>query len=136
VFCYGTTFVLTASKHLSINKQVMKKLSIMLVSALFAYQASAVAQSVKQTGNKNSKQTTTRKTVTVTAPPNTQEYSTSHKGPIESYRSIDSTQQGASALNRVEGDTTNAAAKATADSNKKVMPAGTRKTGSHTKVKP
>jgi hypothetical protein len=103
----------------------MKKLSvIMAVSAIFAYQTSAMAQTVKKT-DKQPKP----KTVTITTPPNTQEYSTAHKGPIESYKSIDSTQQGASALNSVEGDTTVKAAKATP-----ATPA--KKSGSKNKVKP
>jgi hypothetical protein len=110
----------------------MKKLSIMLVSALFAYQATAVAQTVKKTDKK-----TKNKTVTITTPPNTQEYSTAHKGPIESYKSIDSTQQGASALNRVEGDTANVAVKTTVTTGT-TQPANTptKKNGSKTKVRP
>jgi hypothetical protein len=106
----------------------MKKLSIMLVSALFAYQATAVAQTVKKT-NKQTK-STTGKTVTITTPPNTQEYSTAHKGPIESYKAQDTTQQGASALNAVEGDTSVKAAKTPAPV------AAPRPGRSHNKVKP
>lgn len=100
----------------------MKKLSITLVSAIFAFQTAAVAQTIKTTGTKTGKQTTTQqgttgKTVTITSPPNTQEYSTSHKAPIDAYKTQaqDTTQQGASALNTVEGDTTAKGVKSTVD---------------------
>ena len=110
----------------------MKKLSvIMAVSAIFAYQTSATAKTVKKT-DKQPKP----KTVTITTPPNTQEYSTAHKGPIESYKSIDSTQQGASALNRVEGDTANVAVKTDATTGKTTPATPPKKSGSKNKVKP
>ena len=128
----------------------MKKLSITLVSAIFAFQTAAVAQTIKTTGTKTGKQPSTQqgstgKTVTITSPPNTQEYSTSHKTPIDAYKaqSQDTTQQGASALNAVDGDTTAKGVKATVGTTgttgATTMPTtpAQRKTGSKNKaVKP
>jgi sensor histidine kinase regulating citrate/malate metabolism len=124
-------------KHLPINKTVMKKLSIMLVCALFAYTTSATAQTVKQTTTKTTKQTKTQtgKTVAKPAPINTQEYSTAHKSPIDSYKDETANdQQGASADNGEESVTIIQRDKGTTDKTTATKTGTKKTTGAQRKV--
>jgi hypothetical protein len=119
----------------------MKKLSLLFVSAIFAYQTNAVAQTVKKTSTKTSTQTTTKSTGTAkastgagakvgtTATPGrtgnaaVQEYSTAPRDGVNTYTdqsnndhqgaTAETTDQTVTILNPDRGDTKTDSTKAT-----------------------